>query len=38
MYIIIICSSRFDDLLSVDRIFDKDTKLGMLYRYMLIWD
>ena len=28
MYFIIICSSNFDDLLSVKRIFDKDTKQG----------
>ena len=28
--------SNFDDLLSVNRIFDKETKQGMMYHYMLL--
>ena len=38
MCFIIIHYGYFDDLLSVNRIFDKDKKQGMLYRYMLFWD
>ena len=38
MYFIIIYSIGFDDFLSAKRIFDKETKRGMLYRFMLLWD
>ena len=34
---IIIHSSSFENFLSVNRIFDKETKWGILYRYMLLW-
>ena len=36
MYFIIFHSSNFDDLLSVNIIFDRETKLGMFYCYILL--
>ena len=36
MYFIIIHSGNFDDFLFVNKMFDKEIKQGMLYRYMLL--
>ena len=36
MHFTIINYSSFDDFLSDNRMFDKETKQGMLYRHMLL--
>ena len=36
MYFVIIYSSNFDDFLSVNRMFDKETNQGVLYSHILL--